>query len=117
MVRPDAAGEAAVDPALRWLSETDTKQVRVALASVTLPAKLRAHEGFVREVLGDPFTWTQEHRVAGGNRRNPTKLVSVLSAGRALIGTARGTLHQNTESGVDALVTDRLPNDRPKHRF
>ncbi|MFJ2840000.1 hypothetical protein ACIO52_31960 [Nocardia sp. NPDC087230] len=64
MVRPDAAGEALVDAALRWLSETSTKQVRAALASVTLPANLRAHEGFVREVLEDPFTFAQEHRVA-----------------------------------------------------
>lgn len=64
MVPPDPAGEAAVDAALRWLSETSTKQLRAALASVVLPERLIAHEGFVREVLEDPFKYRPEYRVA-----------------------------------------------------
>ncbi|MEV6661569.1 hypothetical protein [Nocardia fluminea] len=64
MVNPDPAGEATVDAALRWLSETSTKQLRAALAIAALPNDLHPHEGFVRERLEDPFKWTQEHRVA-----------------------------------------------------
>jgi hypothetical protein len=60
----DPAGEATVDAALRWLSQTSTKRVRAALASAALPDGLRPHEGFVRERLEDPFKWTQEHRIA-----------------------------------------------------
>jgi len=64
VVNPDPAGEADVDAALRWLSETSTKQLRAALASAALPEGLHPHEGFVRERLEDPFKWTQEYRVA-----------------------------------------------------
>ncbi|MFI5501156.1 hypothetical protein ACIA5E_19025 [Nocardia asteroides] len=64
MVNPDPAGEAAVNAALRWLGDTSTKRVRAVLASAALPDGLRPHEGFVRERLEDPFTWTQEHRIA-----------------------------------------------------